>query len=190
MERCAGKKDYRVLPRTSKHAPAELSSKKAVSRKREIVTVKRREIRDPRFEALSGPLNEEKVRKNYSFLADYEASEMKNLKDTIRTTHDAATLETLKRALLSMESRQKTQQTKDLQQEIIREHRKKERDLIKQGKKPFYLKQGEQKKLALVKRFEAIGEKKAAKVIERRRKKKAVKERKTMPNGRRIVEAV
>ncbi|MCJ1256610.1 rRNA biogenesis protein rrp36 [Lignoscripta atroalba] len=184
-ERHAGKKDTRHLPRTSKHAPAELSSKKAVSRKREVVAVTKREVRDPRFEALSGLLDEERVKRNYSFLTDYQASEMKSLKDTIRTTREPSTKETLKRALLSMESRQKAQQAKDLQQEIIRDHRTKEKELIKQGKRPFYLKRGEQKKLALVRKFEGMGDKRVERVIERRRQKKAGKERRAMPEERR-----
>ena len=149
------------------------------------MAVTKREVRDPRFEALSGLLDEERVKRNYSFLTDYQASEMKSLKDTIRTTREPSTKETLKRALLSMESRQKAQQAKDLQQEIIRDHRTKEKELIKQGKRPFYLKRGEQKKLALVRKFEGMGDKRVERVIERRRQKKAGKERRAMPEERR-----
>lgn len=88
-----------------------------------------------------------------------------------------------------MESRRKTQLAKDKEQEVLSKHRKKEKELIQQGKKPFYLKRGEQKKMALVERFESMKGKQADKVIERRRKKKAAKERKGMPEGRRGVES-
>lgn len=67
----------------------------------------------------------------------------------------------------------------------MREHRKKEKDAIGQGKKPYYLKRGELKRLALVKKFEGLGEKKVERVIERRRKKKAASERREMPLSRR-----
>ena len=84
-----------------------------------------------------------------------------------------------------MESREKTRKDKEVQQEVLREHRRKEKEAVASGKQPYYLKRREQKKLALVKNFEGLGEKKVKKVIERRRKKKAGKERRNMPVGRR-----
>lgn len=188
LERRAGKKDTRDFSRSSKHAPTELSSKKAVSRRREVVHVPKAEARDPRFEPLSGPINEFQTKKNYAFLETYRDSEISDLKAAIRKTEDADAKDKLKRALLSMESRKKTQLTKDKEQEVLSKHRKKEKELIQQGKKPFYLKKGEQKKMALVERFEGMKGKQADKVIERRRKKKAAKERKGMPEGRRGME--
>lgn len=187
-ERKAGKKDTRDFARSSKHAPAEMSSKKAVSRKREVVPTTKREYRDPRFEALSGPLDETKTRKNYSFLEGYREDEMKQLKDEIRKTKDLAIKETLKRALLSMESKKKTQDAKDKQQEIIRNHRTKEKELIKQGKKPFYLKKTEQKKLALIDKYSNMKGKQLDRAIERKRKKKTQQDRRHMPEARRAME--
>ncbi|MCJ1390763.1 rRNA biogenesis protein rrp36 [Xylographa bjoerkii] len=185
QERLAGKKDHRVHSRASKHAPTELSSKKAVSRKRSIVAAPMIAHRDPRFEALSGSLDTTKLDKNYSFLNDYRTSEISALKTNIRSTKDDVVKEALKRQLLSMESREKARAAKGVQQEVLREHRRREKEAVEKGKKPFYLKKGEQKKLALVKKFEGMGEKKVERVIERRRKKKAGKERKGMPDGRR-----
>ncbi|KAL8925195.1 MAG: hypothetical protein Q9172_002349 [Xanthocarpia lactea] len=187
IERKAGKSDNREHARSSKHAPAEMSSKKAVSRKREVIQTVKRDIRDPRFEPVNGPVNEEKANKNYSFLNDYRDSEINDLKSTIRQTKDTSVKEKLKRSLLSMESRKKAQQIKDQESEIQRAHRAKEKELVKQGKKPFYLKKGEQKKLVLLKRFEDIKGKRLDKVIERRRKKNAQKERRDMPEERRMV---
>ncbi|KAL8847408.1 MAG: hypothetical protein Q9221_007554 [Calogaya cf. arnoldii] len=187
IERKAGKSDNRDHLRSSKHAPVELSSKKAVSRKREVVPTPKREVRDPRFETVSGPVNEEKANRNYSFLNDYRDSEIVHLKSRIRQEKDATAKEYLKRSLLSMESRKKAQQIKDQDSEIQKAHRAKEKELVKQGKRPFYLKKGEQKKLALLKRFEGIKGKRLDKVIERRRKKNAQKERRDMPEERRLV---
>ncbi|KAL8739290.1 MAG: hypothetical protein Q9181_000020 [Wetmoreana brouardii] len=186
-ERKAGRSDNREHIRSSKHAPAEMSSKKAVSRKREVVPTLKRDVRDPRFEPTSGPLDEEKAKKNYSFLDDYRDSEISQLKVGIRQTKDLATKEKLKRALLSMESRKQIQQRKDQEQAVLRAHRTREKQLVKQGKKPFYLKRGEQKKMALVQRFESMKGKQVQKVIERRRKKKAQREKKDMPEGRRAM---
>lgn len=185
LERRAGKKDTRDFLRPSKHAPAELSSKKAVSRKREVVPTQKVYHRDPRFEPFSGAVDEQKTKKNYSFLDTYRDSEISELKSVIRKTKDTESKEKLKRALLSMESRQKAQKTKEQQQEVLRKHRKQEKGLIEQGKRPFYLKKADQKRMALVERFEGMKGKQVNKVIERRRKRKAAKERKGMPHTRR-----
>lgn len=187
LERRAGKKDHRDFSRSSKHAPAELSSKKAVSRKREIVSTTKLEHRDPRFEPLSGPTDETKTKRKYAFLDAYRDDEMKQLKETIRQTKasDEAAKAALKRALLSMESKKKARAAKEQQQEIVRTHRAKEKESIRQGKKPFYLKRSEQKKLALVERFKGLKGKQVERMMERKRKKKAGKERKNMPDVRR-----
>ena len=185
LERKAGKKDTRDFNRTSKHAPTEISSKKAVSRKREVVPTQKVDRRDPRFEPLSGLLDEQKWRKNFSFLDDYRDSEIIELKSAIRKTKDPHAKEKLKRGLLSMESRKKSQHMKEQEQEIVREHRKEEKAKIEQGKKPFYLKKSDRKQLALKKRFEGMKGKQVDKVIERRRKKQAGKEKKSMPAARR-----
>ncbi|KAL8978674.1 MAG: hypothetical protein Q9177_006338, partial [Variospora cf. flavescens] len=76
---------------------------------------------------------------------------------------------------------------KNEEQDVLRAHRAKEKGLIKQGKKPFYLKKAEQKKLALVHRFEGMKGKQADKAIGRRRKKKASREMREMPEWRRTV---
>lgn len=127
------------------------------------------------------------MKRNYAFLKEYRDDEMKQLKETIWRTKstDEAAKEALKRALLSMESKKKARVAKDEQQEIIRTHRAKEKKLIKHGKKPFYLKKSEQKKLVLVERFKRLKGKQVELAMERKRKKKAGRERKNMPDVRR-----
>jgi len=58
---------------------------------------------------------------------------------------------------------------------------------VKDGKKPFFLKKSEQKKLALVDKFAKMKSKDREHLIERRRKKASQKERKNMPVDRRGV---
>lgn len=110
---------------------------------------------------------------------------MVELKAAIRKAKDLETKEKLKRTLLSMESRKKAQERKNQEQEVLRKHRREEKEKIEMGKKPFYLKRADQKKLALVGRFEGMKGKQVDKVIERRRKKQSAKERKSMPDERR-----
>lgn len=185
-ERKAGKKDLRDFSRSSKHAPAELSSKKAVSRRREVVQARRLDHRDPRFEPFSGPIDEAKLKSNYSFLELYRDFEIAELRAAVLNSKDVDSLEKLKKALQSMESRKKTEAVRDQEQAVLRVHRAKEKELVMQGKRPFYLKRGEQKRLALVERFEGLKDKQVDKVVERRRKKQTARERRGMPEGRRM----
>ena len=186
LERRAGKKDARGFNRPSKHAPAEIPSKKTISRKRGVISIPKQEIRDPRFEALSGHLNTEKLKKDYAFLDTYRESEIAELKAALRKNQYPAARETLKRALTSMESRRKTQELKEQRQDILRRHRKEEREKVEKGKTPFYLKRGRIAERALKERFERMKGKQIEKVIERRRRKQTTKERREMPVERRM----
>jgi ribosomal RNA-processing protein 36 len=129
--------------RSSKHAPAVQSSKRMVSRKRTVVDVnaKKPVFRDPRFDAATGPRPDENtVNKRYAFLNDYKASEIADLRRTIKKSKSESEKEQLKKQLLSMESQQKTRENKEQHQAVIAEHKKKEKELVKDGKKPFFLK--------------------------------------------------
>ena len=188
-ERKAGRKDHRDFNRSSKHAPTEISSKKAVSRKREVIPVPKREYRDPRFEPTTGIVDQSRVYKAYSFLDDYREDEMKELKNAIKAAKDEDSKERLKKALISMESKKKAQIRKNKEQEILDKHRKEEKEAVKQGKKPFYLKKAERKKRVLLDQYGELKGKQLDRVIERRRKKIEGKDKKRMPFPRRGVES-
>lgn len=137
----ASDSDGRPMTRSSKHAPAVQSSKRMVSRKRNVVDVKKPVFRDPRFDNVSGPRPDENtIGKRYAFLYDYRASEIAELRQAIKKSKNEGEKERLRKKLLSMESQEKARENKEKQQEVIREHRKKEKELVKQGKQPFYLK--------------------------------------------------
>lgn len=185
LERKAGRKDHRGFSRSNKHAPTEISSKKAVSRRREVIAVPKKEFRDPRFEPLSGDLDESKIQKVYSFLDDYRDDEIKELKAAVKKTKDDSEKEKLKRALLSMESKKKAQMRRRKEQDVLDKHKKEEKELVKQGKQPFFLKKAEQSKRVLVEQYGGLKGKELDHVLERRRKKQDAKEKKKMPWARR-----
>lgn len=187
-------KKEKLAKRTSKHAPVELTSKKRVSRRRDFVDVPKREARDPRFMPLGGPgaaaakVEEIKARKAYSFLDDYQKDELNQLKAAVKKEKDPFAKEKLEKAVMSMESRMKAQKRKDKERELLEEHRKKEKELVKQGKTPFYLKKSEQKKKLLEDQFAGMKKGQVDKAIARRRKKVAGKEKKLLPRERRTAE--
>jgi ribosomal RNA-processing protein 36 len=172
--------------RSSKHAPAVQSSKRMVSRKRQVVEVKKPVFRDPRFENIGGPQPDDNtLTKRYSFLNDYKQSEVADLKKAIKKSRNGDEKEQMRKQLESMESQMKAQQRKDELQAVKQQHKQKEKELIKDGKNPFYLKKSEQKKLALIDRFQNMKSKQRDRTIERRRKKVTSKERRNMPMERR-----
>lgn len=183
--------------RTSKHAPTIQSSKYAVSRKRTVIEPPPvPKARDPRFDptvqshSRGSAQNPTGVNKAYSFLDDYRAAELKELKDKYSKTKDAGHKEELKRAIRSASDRMRSIQNKKRESEILAEHKKREKQLLREGKKsqPYYLKKSELKQQVLTKKYEEMKSKDRAKALERRRKKLAAKERKDMPLERRGVE--
>lgn len=140
-------------------------------------------------------MDDARTKQNYAFLDAYRDSEMADLRAAIRagppptttttTNMDPNNQESLKLALQRMESRHRSQSAKAQRQAIVRAHRTREKALVAAGKKPFYLKRAEQRKLALVERFAGLKGKEVERVVERRRRMKARRERRGMPEGRR-----
>lgn len=177
----------------------EMSSKRQVSRRREIIPVKKTAYRDPRFDPLvtgqAGgahvtPTDEDRARRAYAFLDEYRDDEMKQVRAAVRKAKTPAEKEELQRALMSMESRKKARAKRDKERAVVEEHRRREKELVKEGKKaqPFYLKKSEQKKRLLVDQFTGLSERQRDKAIEKKRKKIAGKEKKNMPMERRARE--
>jgi ribosomal RNA-processing protein 36 len=79
--------------------PMEMSSKREVTRKREVVELHANKTRDPRFDGLSGKLNQEFFEKSYDFLDEYTRTEKEEMKRVLRKTKDPKEAERLKRAL-------------------------------------------------------------------------------------------
>ncbi|KAI0144868.1 hypothetical protein BJ166DRAFT_79310 [Pestalotiopsis sp. NC0098] len=192
-----GKKTIKpVAGRAHKHAPAEMTSKKPVTRRRQVVEgagVARKAGRDPRFgPPLQGTAADEEraqdaLRRNYAFLGEYRDGEMKTLRATIKKTRDPFEKGRLERELASMQSRKQAQERRDAERRVVEEHRKKEKELVRSGAKenPFYLKKSEQRKRVLTERFAGMKKRQVDKAIVRRRKKDVAKERKELPMERR-----
>ncbi|KAL7625020.1 rRNA biogenesis protein rrp36 [Parahypoxylon ruwenzoriense] len=159
--------------RANKHAPTEQTSKRPVTRRREVVLsgASKREARDPRFSAAvsSRPADPDRQRQAYAFLDAYRDSEE------------------LKRAVASMESRKQAQAQRDRERALLEEHRRREKDMVSRGAKqrPFYLKKSEQKRQLLKDRYGEMKKGQVDRAIERRRKKLTARERRDMPLERR-----
>ncbi|WEW61945.1 rRNA biogenesis protein rrp36 [Emydomyces testavorans] len=182
--------------RSSKHAPTVQSSKLAVSRKRTVVdpgATTAPKPRDPRFDPVvlsHSTTQAAATNKNYSFLTDYRHAELAALKQQYAQNKDALEKEKLNLTIASMVDKWRAWEWKQRMKEVMAEHKRKERELIREGRKskPYFLKKGDVKKEVLKQRYEEMGAKERQKSIERRRKKVAARERREMPAVRRTVE--
>lgn len=189
------KKAEKQAARANKHAPMQMSSKHAVTRRRTVVEPPAiAKARDPRFDAAvmgySGAGRySEGASKAYAFLDDYRAAELKELKDQYAKTKNAQQKEELKRQIRSEGDRMKAMENKKRERDVISEHNKREKQLLREGKKstPYFLKKSDLKKQVLEKKYAGMKSRDRAKAMERRRKKVASKERKDMPMERRGV---
>lgn len=104
-QRCI-RKHQDELKRSTKNAPQMMSSKYAVTRRREVVTPKLGQTafcQDPRFDrAVDHQFDEKLFRKNYSFLDDYRDSEMILLKAELLKSEDPSKKEKLAQKIKSM----------------------------------------------------------------------------------------
>jgi ribosomal RNA-processing protein 36 len=204
--------------RTSKHAPQTLSTRHAVSRKRTIFAPSPAlKSRDPRFDpqtlhpGLSLEAEAEKANKNYAFLTAYRQSELQSLQTQLKaaqappppppsnrkkkpkpsttTTASPSTIATFKREIMSLTSKLATSATKSREREILRAHRQKEREAIRDGRKsqPYYLKRGEVKKEIEREKTEGMGKRARLKREMRREKREKGREGRDLPRVRRGV---
>ncbi|KAI8806087.1 hypothetical protein BJ742DRAFT_376193 [Cladochytrium replicatum] len=185
--------------RADKNQPIEISSKKPVSRRRQVVEIKRMNYMDPRFEKRAGNFNEDLFKKSYGFLDEYRDSEIQMLKQEIAREKGEWRRESLSKTLQRMLSQQETRAAKERTQKLKSEWRKTEVEQIRAGKKkaPYFLKKSDVKKLELMEKFSAVGGNAAGgpgkkgnalaldKFLEKKRKRKAAKERVLLPRTRR-----
>ena len=134
------KKKRKEAGKRDPDAPVELSSKIPVSRKKQVVHVQQKEVRDPRFQNISGDYNGENFERNYAFLDDIRQNEMTKLKQAIKKEKDPKKQEKLSKALSIMIQRAKLKEEKQKNAAILKEQRQKENKAVKEGKKKFYLK--------------------------------------------------
>jgi len=146
--------------------------------------LRKKKSRDPRFDNLSGKYNEDLFKKSYKFLSEMEDNEMNMIQEKIKKTKNPLEKEKLTRVYQSLKSKKETEKDKERRQAIKREWRKKEMQRVKEGKKPYFLKKADLKRMELIDKYKNTKSKSIDKILEKRRKKNASKEHKLMPRKR------
>ncbi|GAA5938272.1 uncharacterized protein JCM15063_000687 [Sporobolomyces koalae] len=180
-----------VEGRSNKHAPTEMSTKRPVSRARQIVETTTLKARDPRFDSLSGSVNSELFNRSYSFLSGSLEKEVATLRATAVKARKNTQLpeeekEKIEDSLRRMENRLVERKRKDREQGALKEWKKEEKEKRQQGKGAFYLKEADKKKLYLKAKFDELSQdkRKLSKAMDKKRRKTSQKEKKQMPRIR------
>ncbi|XP_068009715.1 ribosomal RNA processing protein 36 homolog [Melanerpes formicivorus] len=171
-----------VKQQPGKKGPLEMSAKKPVPFLRQVVPVRKKVHRDPRFDDLSGEYKPEIFMKTYSFLDSIKKQEKEMVQKQLKKCRDAEQKEKLQRLLSRMTQQEQAQK----QQQKLRERelslKRQQRELAKQGKKPFFLKKSEKRKLELAEKYAEL--KRSGKLesfLTKKRKRNAVKDKRRLP---------
>nr|XP_033794965.1 ribosomal RNA processing protein 36 homolog isoform X2 [Geotrypetes seraphini]XP_033794966.1 ribosomal RNA processing protein 36 homolog isoform X2 [Geotrypetes seraphini]XP_033794967.1 ribosomal RNA processing protein 36 homolog isoform X2 [Geotrypetes seraphini] len=173
---------HKMEPRLNKNRPVEVSAKKPVPFLRQVVPVRKKVLRDPRFDSLSGEYNPDVFEKTYSFLKDIKEVEEKAVQKALKKTRDPAEKEKLQQLLQRMIQQETAGRNWQRQQEQLQIFKCQQRNFAKEGKKPFYLKKSEKRKLELAEKYEVL--KKSGKLesfLSKKRKRNASKDKRKMP---------
>ncbi|PLW16163.1 hypothetical protein PCANC_19096 [Puccinia coronata f. sp. avenae] len=178
-----------IQQRSNKHAPIEISSKKPVTRKRTIVEAPKIERRDPRFDSLSGAVNEELHSKSFGFLKEERRKEIEQLRETItkvkksKQKSNLDVVEELEHELRRQENKEVQREKMEREKHALRKWKAEEKEKRKEGKGAFFLKRKAQKEIILTDRYQHLSQNKSKlhKSIERKRKKLDGKDKKSMP---------
>ena len=176
----------------SKNRPAEMSSKRQVSRYRDVVDGAGAKFRDPRFDNLSGSINYGHFETAYAFLDEYKEEEIRQLQKRLTVLNKTSKndksgqaffeKEKLVKQVNRLRSELDTKKRNDKKNALKRKLRQREREQVKDGKKPFFLKRSVLRKEELKEKYEDL-EKRGGlkKYMAKRRKKNASKDRKAVP---------
>ncbi|GAB5372055.1 hypothetical protein AAMO2058_001632900 [Amorphochlora amoebiformis] len=170
--------------KVDKNAPEELSSKKPVSRFRQIMQRKKFKPRDPRFDENCGALNPKMFRKAYSFVDDIKSEELRVMNKMMKKTRSKNNKSALKDAINKHKQAKKMQELKEKEREIRQEWEQKEREMVGNGKKQYFLKKSDVKKIMLAEKYLQLKkEGRLDKAMAKRRKKNASKDHRWMPRA-------
>ncbi|EJD04095.1 rRNA biogenesis protein RRP36 [Fomitiporia mediterranea MF3/22] len=185
--------------RAHKHAPVEMTSKRAVTRRRQVVEVKKVNYRDPRFSSVTNDDVQESFRKNYSFLEDIHKNEYDALKENVKRARKLLRssprdqreareeeLDRLERAFKRAESAINRDRREAVERQALEKAHKEEKERRKSGKGEWHMKKSAKKELLLKARHDALAESggrlAVRKAIEKRQKKISQKEKRQRPS--------
>ncbi|KFP71278.1 Ribosomal RNA processing protein 36, partial [Acanthisitta chloris] len=171
-----------VKQQQGKKGPLEMSAKKPVPFLRQVVSVRKKVHRDPRFDDLSGEYKPEVFMKTYSFLDSIKKQEKEMVQKQLKKCRNMEQKEKLQQLLNRMTQQEQAQKKQQKLRERELSLKRQQRELAKQGKKPFFLKKSEKWKLELAEKYAEL--KRSGKLenfLNKKRKRNAIKDKRRLP---------
>lgn len=171
----------------NKHAPAESSSKRPVSKIREIPGLKSKKestlYNDIRFDAAYGKADWNRVRKDYAFLDEYRENEIKEMSGMLKDQKTRANMsgrdvQDTEFQIQSLQLRLDTLKNRDLANKIVGDHKREQNAKMRKGEQvnPYYLKKSEKRKMIQKAKFDTMKASQREKVMDRKRKRRLGRE--------------
>ncbi|KAI5065107.1 hypothetical protein GOP47_0019802 [Adiantum capillus-veneris] len=191
--RSNGSSSFRPFPaqksvpkRANKNRPVEMSSKKPVGRFREVIQAPKRVLRDPRFENLCGSYEESKFKTSYKFLYDEELpAEKKRQQELLRKEKSSEAITNIQKHINWIDTQLREEQLRRKRDQKSSEQKQREKESVKQGKKPFYAKKSETRKQELIAKYKELkASGKLEAFLAKRRRQNAAKDHRYMPYRR------
>ena len=96
-------------------------------------------------------------RKRYGFLFDEQIpAEKQRLQAQLKREKSSKRQEELQRSIQRLDQQLRTEQDTRKKERVERDLRRREKEAVAQGKRPFYLKQADKRKLLLVEKFKEL----------------------------------
>ncbi|WIA41240.1 hypothetical protein OEZ86_004852 [Tetradesmus obliquus] len=180
---------HKVFHRETKNRPQEVSSKRPVSRFREVIQVPKQPSKDPRFDQTIGgkSFSNEAYSRRYAFLYDEVLpQERAALKQQLKKEKSEGKRRELQAQMTRLQQQLNDESVRRKSKQLEQEWKSTEKAAVAAGKSPFFLSKAAKKKRELLAKYEEL---KAGgrldKFMEKRRKKNAAKDHRYLPSGRR-----
>ncbi|XP_054460069.1 ribosomal RNA processing protein 36 homolog [Anoplopoma fimbria] len=169
--------------RLNKNRPMEISAKRRAPFLRQVVSVKKPTLRDPRFDDLSGEYKPEIFEKTFKFINDIKQKEREIIQKKLKKTKkNIQKKEELQFLLKRMDNQERARKSREEQRERELQFKREQRERANQGARPFFLKNSDKKKLQLAEKYQEL--KKSGKLenfLSKKRKRNAGKDRRKLP---------
>ncbi|CAN9510700.1 unnamed protein product [Ophioblennius macclurei] len=170
--------------RLNKNRPTEVSSKRPAPFLRQVISVRKPMLRDPRFDDLSGEYKAEIFDKTYKFIEDIKSREKQVIQKQLNRTKNNKQKEKLQFLLKRMENQKREKRRREQLRERDIQFKRQQRERATQGASPFFLKKSETKKLQLAEKYKELKKNgKLENFLNKKRRRNAVKDRRKLPSS-------
>lgn len=180
----AWRRPEKIFKKQVKSEPMEISSKRKMfnDKPRHVVKDAKRSTRDPRFNDLHGNYNESLFKKSYAFVDDIKKDEYESVKKQLKKVKNVEQKEKLLKVKQKIDTDMKVEAEKIKKQKLFKEQKQQAYEQAKSGKKAYYLKKSDQKKIELADKYKELKSTgKLDNYMMKKRKRNSQKDKKSLP---------